>query len=85
MVNGAKIAVGDFEWVRRETASAVEKMLSLSFIKTENGVNVFASKRPERAVYHMSRRGVEFDESTAVFDEKGLVSIDGAGMRIVRG
>ncbi|MCR5542388.1 MAG: bifunctional 4-hydroxy-2-oxoglutarate aldolase/2-dehydro-3-deoxy-phosphogluconate aldolase [Ruminococcus sp.] len=85
MVNGAKIAAGDFEWVRRETASAVEKMLSLSFIRNENGINVFASKRPERAVYHMSRRGVEFDESTAVFDEKGLVSIDGAGMRIVRG
>ena len=85
MVNGAKIVAGDFEWVRKETEAAVEKMLSFSFIRNENGINVFASKRPERAVYHMSRRGVEFDESTAVFDEKGLVSIDGAGMRIVRG
>lgn len=85
MVKSADISAGNFDRIRSETSAAVKKMLTLTFVKQENGVNVMASKRPERAVYHISRMGTVFDEGTAVYDEKGLVSIECAGMRIVRG
>lgn len=85
MVKSADISAGNFDKIRSETAAAVKKMLSLTFVSRENGINIMSSKRPERAVYHISRMGAEFDEGTAVYDEKGLVSIEGAGMRIVRG
>ena len=58
MVNKAWIAAGDFEAVRKATGSAVDIMLKVRYVGTdEEGTSVFAAKNPERTLYHMARRG----------------------------
>ncbi|MBQ8968043.1 bifunctional 4-hydroxy-2-oxoglutarate aldolase/2-dehydro-3-deoxy-phosphogluconate aldolase [Ruminococcus sp.] len=84
MANGKKLAEGDFEGIAKDTARAVDAMLGLTFVSCENGRITLASKMPERAVYHMTRRGASFDEGTAKYGNAGLESIDGTGIRLVR-
>lgn len=85
MVSKALIAKGDFDGIRKLTCEAVRIMTTVTFVGVENGVNIFSCKAPERAVFHMSREGVVFDESTAVYENGRLIAIDGQGMRLVRG
>lgn len=84
MVNKALIAKGDFDGIRRLTEEAVRIMTALTFVKCEDGVNVFAARNLERAVYHMSRRGAEFDEGSAEYENGRLSAIGGRGIRLVR-
>ena len=84
MVDRKKIAAGDFEAVCKAASDAVDVMLSLTFVKCTDGVTELSSKIPERAVFHLKNRGVQFDDSTAVCDEMGIVSISSASLRIVR-
>jgi 2-dehydro-3-deoxyphosphogluconate aldolase/(4S)-4-hydroxy-2-oxoglutarate aldolase len=74
MVPKDRIAAHDWEWIRRNTAAAVELMLGMTFVKTEeqNGriVSVMRTSNIKRAKYHLERQGVRFDGDTAT--EPGL-------------
>lgn len=84
MVSKTLIAKGDFDGIRKLTEEAVGIMTRLGFVRSEEGVSLFSAGNLERAVYHMTRRGASFDESSAKYENGRLVSIDGQGIRLVR-
>ena len=69
MVRKDLIAGGDFDSIRKMTEEAVSLMTALTFVKCADGVSTFSVKCPARAVYHMERRGMEFDENSAVYKD----------------
>lgn len=82
MVKKDLIAKGDFESIRRMTEEAVQIMTTMTFVSCDNGVSTFSVKCPERAVYHMGRKGMDFDEKSAVYKADKLMSIVSADGRI---
>lgn len=88
MVTKELISAGNFDRVRQLTEEAVKLMLGLTFagLLTENGreLAVMETKNIKRAVYHLERKGVRFDEGSAETADGRLVRIDAAsvGMRL---
>lgn len=69
MVPKDRIAAHDWDWIKRSTAAAVEIMLGMTFVKTEEQggrmISVMRTPGIKRAKYHLERRGVRFDGDTA--------------------
>lgn len=89
MVTKELIAAGDFDRIRQLTEKAVGLMLRFTFsgMANENGrqLAVMETKNILRAVYHLERKGISFDRSTAEIIGGRLVQIDAAnvGIRLI--
>ncbi len=90
MIDKAMIKSGDFAGIARLTREAVNTMLGFRvkssassalapFFGTEGRGTVVETNYMDRAVYHLGRRGVKFDETTAVYEGKKFVSIKVCG------
>lgn len=82
MVKKDLIAKGDMDSIKKMTSEAVNIMTAMTFVGHEDGVSTFSVKHPGRAVYHMKRRGMDFDETTAEYKDGRLLSIVSADGRI---
>ena len=78
MVCNIYLDMKDYEPILRDVRHAVDTMLDMTFVRNEHGINVFKTKMPDRAVYHMEQRGVKFDWNTAAYVPwSGLLHIEG--------
>ena len=86
MIDKAMIKEGNFAGIEKLTREAVNTMLGFrvrscaagamsAIFGTEGRGTVVETNYMDRAVYHLKRRGVKFDENTAVYDGKKLVSM----------
>lgn len=90
MIDKAMIKAGDFAGIARLTREAVNAMLGFRvrssasaalspFFGNEGRGTVIETNYIDRAMDHLGRRGVKFDDSTAIYDGKKLISIKVSG------
>ena len=64
-----------FSFAQRATSKSVFSAEALEFMNEKgpgtHGHIAIETKNVDRAVYHLERRGVKFDYSTATYDDKG--------------
>ncbi len=73
--NAASTLAGFFSFETRETSKSIFVNEELELMTSKgpgtHGHIAIETKNVDRAVYHLERRGVEFDYSTATYDDKG--------------
>ncbi len=73
--NAANTLAGYFSFATRETSKSVFVNEELELMTQKgpgtHGHIAIETKNVDRAVYHLERRGVKFDYSTATYDDKG--------------
>ena len=64
-----------FSFAQRQAATSIFSAEAIEFMNEKgygtNGHIAIQTNNVDRAVYHLSRRGVKFDYSTAIYDDKG--------------
>ena len=94
MIDKALIKTGDFDGIARLTREAVNTMLGFrvkasadsalsAFFGSSDGGTVIETNYMDRAVYHLSSRGVKFDMDSAVYNGSKLVSVKLAGENVI--
>ena len=73
----AKVLANAFSFSANETSKSIFSSTALELMNEKgpgtHGHIAIETNSVERAVYHLERRGVKFDYSTATYDDKGVM------------